>query len=62
MSQPTLLWIALAIFVLGLFIGTNLGVMLMCVLQANSRQDSQNEGDQAVDDENVPRGTGTTQE
>ena len=32
-----LLWIALAIFVLGLFIGSNLGVMLMCVLQVAGR-------------------------
>jgi len=25
-------WIIFAVFVLGLFVGTNLGVMLMCVL------------------------------
>ena len=33
-----MLWIALAIFVLGLFLGSNLGVMLMCVLQVAGRK------------------------
>ena len=28
-----MLWIALGIFILGLFVGSNLGVLLMCVLQ-----------------------------
>jgi len=27
-----MLWIILAVFVLGLFIGTNLGIMILCVL------------------------------
>jgi hypothetical protein len=26
-------WIILAVFVLGLFIGSNLGIMILCVLQ-----------------------------
>lgn len=32
MITTQILWIILVVFVLGLFIGTNLGVMLMCVL------------------------------
>jgi hypothetical protein len=28
-----LFWIILGVFVLGLFVGSNLGVMLMCVLR-----------------------------
>ena len=36
-------WIVLAIFVLGLFIGSNLGVMLMCVLAVGAKDTVTNE-------------------
>jgi hypothetical protein len=42
-----LFWIIFGVFVLGLFVGSNLGVMLMCVLHAAGR-------DHALDEEVVP--------
>jgi hypothetical protein len=30
-------WIVLGVFVLGLFVGSNLGVMLMCLLRASEK-------------------------
>ena len=35
-----MLWIILAVFVLGLFIGTNLGIMTLCILQIAARDRS----------------------
>lgn len=34
-----LFWIALLVFVGGLFVGSNMGVMLMCVLQMSGKED-----------------------
>jgi len=34
---PTLFWQGVAVFVLGLFVGSNLGVALLCVLQVAGR-------------------------
>jgi hypothetical protein len=33
-----LFWIILAVFILGLFIGSNLGVMLMCLLRLSAQE------------------------
>jgi hypothetical protein len=33
-------WIALAVFLAGLFIGSNLGVVVMCALQLCKRNDA----------------------
>ena len=38
-----MLWIAFAIFVLGLFFGCNLGVVLMCVLSVSGRESDRSE-------------------
>ncbi len=33
-----MLWIIFAVFVVGLFIGTNLGIMIMCILRMAARE------------------------
>jgi hypothetical protein len=33
-----MLWIIFAVFVVGLFIGTNLGIMIMCILHMAARE------------------------
>lgn len=37
-----MLWVILGVFVLGLFIGTNLGVMLLCLLQMSASSNLRN--------------------
>jgi len=44
-----MLWIVLAVFVLGLFVGTNLGIMTICILQMAAR-------DRSVHDTAIPIG------
>ena len=34
-----MLWVILGVFVLGLFVGGNLGIMLLCLMQMASRSD-----------------------
>ncbi len=46
-----MLWIAFAIFIVGLFFGCNLGVILFCVLQVAGREERRSE--QAVEAQNV---------
>ena len=38
MLTSQMLWIIFAVFVLGLFLGSNLGVMLMCVLYMSGKK------------------------
>ena len=38
-----MLWIIFAVLLLGIFVGSNLGVMLMCVLQMGKRSDIRTE-------------------
>lgn len=38
-----ILWAVFAILVLGIFIGSNLGIMLMCLLQVAKRADNMTE-------------------
>ena len=38
-----ILWIGFAVLMLGIFIGSNLGVMLMCLLQVSKKADDLNE-------------------
>jgi hypothetical protein len=38
-----MLWIAFAIFIVGLFFGCNLGVVIMCVLQTAGRESARSE-------------------
>ena len=41
MSVQTL-WIILGVFVLGLFVGSNLGMMMLCLLQMCARSNLRN--------------------
>jgi len=38
-----LLWIAFAIFIVGLFFGCNIGIVIMCVLQMAGRESARSE-------------------
>jgi hypothetical protein len=38
-----MLWIIFAVFVLGLFVGTNLGIMALCILQVAGRDQSEHD-------------------
>jgi type III secretory pathway component EscS len=42
-----MLWIVLAVFVFGLFVGTNLGIMTICILQMAAQ-------DRSVHDTAIP--------
>jgi hypothetical protein len=49
------MWAAFAIFVLGIFVGGNLGIILMCLLQTAKRADAQVEELLSVPGDGVQR-------